>query len=267
MSTCLLGSATVTLLRALNCGFDTIISQGGFEPQRPRNFAAPRAPAEGAAFWRPAPRAPPRPCQPWLRAIESLRWRGRLPLQASGNTGQQNHWLVLRLALRPTHGAPLSPGEPLRSCPTRSCYPTLTDLLKDEAGPGRSMPRCHPGPGWRLSGSPASPWAHQAAQRKHDGVRVRAAKQAAAARPSPDPAGESAAVPTRLQTVHSHADSAASSCPTPPPCGPAQGVSAPRWCEPLPRPSCSAATHDRHCPACPPSPGAPSPQDRGAAGQ
>ena len=34
--------------------------------QRPLNFAAPRAPAGGAAFWRPAPQAPQRPCQPWM---------------------------------------------------------------------------------------------------------------------------------------------------------------------------------------------------------
>ena len=52
---------------AREVGFDTDNCTAGFECQRPRNFAAPRAPAGGAAFWRPAPRAPQRPCQPWGR--------------------------------------------------------------------------------------------------------------------------------------------------------------------------------------------------------
>ena len=42
----------------------TQCQSSGFESQRPRHFAAPRAPAGGAAFWRPKPRAPQRPCQP-----------------------------------------------------------------------------------------------------------------------------------------------------------------------------------------------------------
>ena len=41
------------------------------ESQRPRNFAAPRAPAVGAAFWRPAPRAPQCPCQPWSQEAQA----------------------------------------------------------------------------------------------------------------------------------------------------------------------------------------------------
>ena len=36
--------------------------------ERPRNFAAPSAPARSAAFWHPAPRSPQHPCQPWNRA-------------------------------------------------------------------------------------------------------------------------------------------------------------------------------------------------------
>ena len=40
------------------------------EVQCPRNFAAPCAPARGAAFWHPSPLAPLHPCQPcWLQML------------------------------------------------------------------------------------------------------------------------------------------------------------------------------------------------------
>jgi hypothetical protein len=39
----------------------------------PDFFAAPRAPAWGATFWRPAPPAPRRPYQPWLSLPRSRR--------------------------------------------------------------------------------------------------------------------------------------------------------------------------------------------------
>ena len=55
---CLGPILTFKSLKVWKCGFETSCSKGGFDSQRPRDFAAPRAPAGGAAFWRPAPRAP-----------------------------------------------------------------------------------------------------------------------------------------------------------------------------------------------------------------
>ena len=59
-----LGSAE--WLRTLVCGFDTLKGKCGFESQRPRNFAAPRAPAGGATFGGPRPERPRSSANPAL---------------------------------------------------------------------------------------------------------------------------------------------------------------------------------------------------------
>ena len=84
---CLGPILTFKSLKVWKCGFETSCSKGGFDSQRPRDFAAPRAPAGGAAFWRPAPRAPPRPCQPWCKVRGHGSRRAALTTLSNGTAG------------------------------------------------------------------------------------------------------------------------------------------------------------------------------------